>query len=71
MGAENRATLEEIDNFLTEFKQKSKVFGIVYDCEKEENLQTLLYLEISSAKRDEYLYNLKAEDYYQGPGKTI
>lgn len=28
MGADNKATLEEIEAFLNEFKTKSKVFGI-------------------------------------------
>ena len=68
MGADNKATLEEIEAFLNEFKEKSKVFGIKYDIDKEENFRTLLELEMPGARRDEYIYNLKPEDYYQGPG---
>ena len=68
MGADNKATLEEIEAFLTEFKETSKIFGIKYDIDKEENLRTLLELEMPGARRDEYIYNLKPEDYYQGPG---
>ena len=68
MGADNKATLEEIEAFLTEFKNKSKVFGIKYDLDKEENFKTLLELEMPGTRRDEYIYNLKPEDYYQGPG---
>ncbi len=68
MGADNKATLEEIEAFLTEFKETSKIFGIKYDIDKEENLQTLLELEMPGARRDEYIYNLKPKDYYQGPG---
>lgn len=70
MGAENKATLEEIEAFLNEFKTKSKIFGINYDRHKEENTQTLLELEMPGSKRTEYLENLNAEDYYQGPGKN-
>ena len=68
MGADNKATLEEIEAFLNEFKEKSKVFGIKYDIDKEENFRTLLELEMPGARRDEYIYNLKPEDYNQGPG---
>lgn len=68
MGADNKATLEEIEAFLNEFKEKSKLFGIKYDIDKEENFRTLLELEMPGARRDEYIYNLKPEDYYQGPG---
>ena len=60
--------LEEKEEFLTELKGTSKIFGIKYDIDKEENFRTLLELEMPGARRDEYIYNLKPEDYYQGPG---
>ncbi len=65
--AENKATLEQVDAFLNEFKVKARVFGIEYNNEKKENLQTLFELEISANKRDEYIFSLRPEDYYQGP----
>lgn len=65
--ADNYATLEEVTAFLTEFHEKAKVFGIVYNDEKEENMQTLFDLELPAYKRDEYIMNLSPEDYYQGP----
>lgn len=70
MGADNKATIEEVEAFLKEFKEKSKIFGVNYDCNKEENLLTLLELEIPPDKRTEYLYKLEPQDYYQGPGKN-
>lgn len=70
MGADNKATREEIETFLKEFKEKSKVFGINYEIDKEENMQTLLDLEISGTERDKFILNLNIEDYYQGPGKN-
>ena len=70
MGADNKATLEEIEAFLNEFKTKSKIFGIDYDRHKEENFQTLLDLEMPPDERTTYLYNLESTDYYQGPGKN-
>ena len=68
--AENNATLDEIETFLNEFKEKAKVFGIVYNIEKEENLQTLLELELFGSTRDRYIMSLRPEDYYQGPDEN-
>lgn len=65
--ADNKATKEEIEAFLNEFKAKSRIFGIVYNIDKEENQKTLFELELSGSKRDQYILNLKPEDYYQGP----
>lgn len=64
MGADNKATKEEIETFLSEFEEKSKVFGINYEIDKEENMQTLLDLEISGTERDKFILNLNIEDYY-------
>lgn len=65
--ADNKATLDEVITFLNEFQQKAKVFGIIYNNDKEENMQTLFDLELPPNKRDEYILNLLPEDYYQGP----
>jgi hypothetical protein len=69
--ADNNATKEQISTFLNEFQAKSKVFGIVYNIDKEENQQTLFDLELPGNKRDEYILNLKSEDYYQGPDTNL
>ena len=68
--ADNKATLEQVEAFLKEFQVKARIFGIVYNVEKEENQQTLLDLELPAHKRDEYILSLKPIDYYQGPGEN-
>jgi len=65
--ATNNASLEQVEAFLKEFQVKARVFGIDYNIDKEENLQTLFDLEMPASQRDEYLLSLKPEDYYQGP----
>jgi hypothetical protein len=69
--AGNNATIEQVEVFLDEFREKAKVYGIQYNNEKEENLQTLFDLELFSRKRDEYIINLKPQDYYQGPDVNL
>lgn len=56
--ADNKATLEQVDAFLKEFQEKARVFGIRYNDNKDENLQTLFDLEMQPQKRDEYLLAL-------------
>ena len=68
--ADNNATYDEVKAFLDEFKVKARVFGIVYNTDKEENQQTLFNLELFGSKRDEYILNLQPEDYYQGPDEN-
>lgn len=60
------ASKSEIENFLKEFKQKQKIFGIFF-LNRDKNRQTLLDLEITPLKRLEYIKKLKIEDYYRGP----
>lgn len=68
--ADNNATLEEVEAFLNEFQAKARVFGIIYNNDKEENFQTLLDLELRADERDNYIFALKPKDYYQGPDKN-
>ena len=58
--------VSQVKNFLIEFKQKLKVFGVVYH-RSDDNSQTLLDLEISAYDRDEILLQLDVSDYYKGP----
>ena len=58
----------EIDQFLTELKEKIRLIGIVFR-PRDKNLEALADLDISAFKRLECLLNLKAEDYYAGPTK--
>lgn len=68
--AGNKATYDEVKVFLDEFKAKARVFGIVYNIDKEENQQTLFDLELFGSERDRYILNLQPEDYYQGPDEN-
>ena len=50
--------IETVDKFLKEFKDKARVFGIIFRIDRKKNMQALLDLEISAIMR---------EDYYKGP----
>lgn len=63
----SQATIEEVDAFLKEFKERAKLFGIVYVDGKPNNVDTLNQLEITPKERDNYVLSLTAEDYSQGP----
>ena len=60
------AEREEIERFLAEFKEKARIFEIVFR-PRDKNLQALAYLDITAAKRLECIFNLKVEDYFAGP----
>jgi len=62
------ATKQEIDQFLTQLKEKIRVFDVVFR-PRDKNLNDLAELDISAFARKEYLMSLKAEDYYSGPNK--
>ena len=58
--------LLEIEHFLTVFKQKIKVFGIVYH-RSDDNSQTLLDLDYTSDDRNLELLKLNINNFYKGP----
>lgn len=60
------ASQKDIELFLNEFKQKFRIYGVFF-INREKNEQTLLDLEITSKQREEFLLNLKSEDYSSGP----
>jgi hypothetical protein len=60
------ANKQEVEIFLKELKEKIRFFDIVFR-PRDKNLQALADLDISAIKRLEYIVNLKAEDYYEGP----
>lgn len=60
-------TKDEVERFLKDFKQKTKIFQIVFFDDRGKNAQALLDLEISSNKRKEVIEKLKVEDYSEGP----
>jgi len=55
-----------VEQFLSDLKDKIRVFGIVFR-PRDKNLDALAALDIKAWQREEYLLNLKAEDYYAGP----
>jgi hypothetical protein len=61
------ATKEEIENFLQDFKQKMKVFDVLFRDDRGKNAQTLADLEIRPIDRNTSLENLCADDYCEGP----
>lgn len=60
-------TKEEVEHFLSIFKQKAKVFGLVFRDDRGKNTQTLLDLEITPKYRENIVMHLDANDYIDGP----
>lgn len=58
----------DVDGFLSEFKQKMKVYGINYHYSND-NSQTLLDLDISPGARNDKLLKLNTINYFKGPNK--
>ena len=60
---------EEVERFLQDFKAKSKVWEIVIrsDRTNNKNVLTLLELEINYTDVRRILYELRGEDYSDGP----
>lgn len=61
------ATSHEIQSFLTNFKLKLNIWGVVFLDKRPKNLQTLLDLEIFPNERLEILKTLQVKDYSDGP----
>ena len=57
----------EIEYFLSGFKSKIEIWGILFRDDRGKNAQALLDLEISSDYRKEALKKLEVEDYSEGP----
>ena len=57
----------DIEKFLADFRQKMKVWDIVFRNDRQKNAQALLDLEITPAKRREIIEKLEADDYSEGP----
>ncbi len=58
---------DDVERFLTEFKTKAKIYGIIFRDDRGKNQQTLLDLDITSAYRLEVINKLSANDYSEGP----
>ncbi|QQS34777.1 MAG: toxin [Ignavibacteriales bacterium] len=62
--------IDEIEGFLTEFKQKLKVFDIVYH-RSDDNTEAVVELDIKPVNRNETLLKLTSNDYYKGPNPDL
>lgn len=58
---------EQVQRFLDDFHQKTRVFSIVFRDSRDKNFNALLKLEISSYRRNEIIAALQVEDYSEGP----
>lgn len=57
---------EEVEAFLKRFKEKKKIWGILF-LGRDKNFKTLLSLEMRPVDREQVLDNLSSEDYSEGP----
>lgn len=64
------ATKNQVQQFLTDFKQKLNVFSIIF-LDRDKNLNALLELGITELQRLENIQRLKPENYSSGPNKDI
>ena len=53
--------IETVDKFLKEFKDKARVFGIIFRIDRKKNMQALLDLEISAIMREKIKMSLTVE----------
>ena len=60
-------TKEEVQKFLNQFHEKTRVFGIIYRDDRGKNQKALEELEIVQSYRRVVIENLIVEDYVQGP----
>jgi hypothetical protein len=58
---------QQVDAFLRDFKQKSKIWGIVFRDDRGKNAQTLLDLELRPIDRSRIIEKLEVKDYIEGP----
>lgn len=62
-------TKADAEKFLKDFKQKMKIWDVLFRDERGKNAQTLADLELIPSDRKQVLENLVAEDYCEGPLK--
>lgn len=58
---------QEVDNFLTDFKTKLSIWGIVFLDDRAKNAKTLAALELTTTQRRKIISELKFNDYCGGP----
>ena len=61
------ATKDEVERFLLNFKEKVKIYNIVYRDDRGKNAQILAELDITPKYRTDVIMKLKVNDYSEGP----
>ncbi len=61
------STVTEIEYFLKDFKEKMKIWDVLFRDDRGKNAQTLLELEIRPIDRKVTLEALEVKDYSEGP----
>lgn len=59
----------QVEEFLKKFKEKLKIWDIVYRDDRGKNTQTLADLELRPIERTKIIGSLTYKDYCQGPLK--
>ncbi len=57
----------QVGRFLRNFKEKMKIFDVLFLQDRGKNINTLVILEITPAARRKALEALRVEDYSEGP----
>jgi hypothetical protein len=63
------SSTQEVGAFLKEFKQKMKIWNVLFRDDRGKNSQTLMELELRPVDRKKILEELTVQDYSQGPLK--
>ncbi len=58
---------EDVEAFLNDFKEKMKLWDVLFRDDRGKNIQALLELEITPIERIAILQTLEAKDYSEGP----
>jgi hypothetical protein len=61
------ASKYQVEQFLKDFKEKMKIWNVLFRDDRGKNAQTLAALEIRASDREKVLKELSAEDYCEGP----
>lgn len=60
-------TIADVENFLSNFHSKMKIFSIVFRDDRHKNMEALAQLEITGKYRETVIMGLEFNDYVDGP----
>lgn len=64
-------TKEEVEKYLSDFRTKSMIFGIVYRDDRKKNTDTLLSLDIIPSQRTHIVLSLTSDDFSEVVEDTL